>query len=267
MSETVSPLDNQYARLGQVALLMSRNGEQCAADDIMDLFKCALFSGEFDPPPLSTRARPDNPVEWLHMEIEVPRHTVPPEHATLRPRPKQVYGVNRETVASVLFTTDALPGGIAHWSPLFERIPPHYEHDRAMLALAAIPFRDYPEHGRREIEALIIPKAKLSTWLATWGTRIPAFLANAVPAEHSTNESDPVAAERGARPQGRPHKPAWPRVVQLVRQLHNDHPDWQKKRLAFEAWQLARHEFTESELPSVATIQRSMVEILGSGSG
>ena len=267
MSETVSPLDSRYVRLGHVASLMSRDGEQCAADDIMDLFKRALFAGEFDPPPLAKRARPDNPVEWLHMEIEVPRHTLPPEHGTLRPRPKQVYGVNRETVASVLFTTDALPGGIAHWSPLFERIPHHYEHDRAMPALAAIPFRDYPEHGRREIEALIIPKVKLSTWLASRGASIPAFLADAVPAEHSTKENGTVTAERDARPQGRPHKPAWPRVVQLVHQLHTDHPDWQKKRLAFEAWQLARREFTEAELPSVATIQRSMVEILGSGSG
>ena len=84
---------------------------------------------------------------------------------------------------------------------------------------------------------------------------------------HPANENEPVTAERDARPQGRPHKPAWPRVVQLVHQLHTDHPDWQKKRLAFEAWQLARREFTEAELPSVATIQRSMVEILGSGSG
>jgi hypothetical protein len=35
-----------------------------------------------------------------------------------------------------------------------------------------------------------------------------------------------------------------------------------RKRLAFEAWSYARDEFNENELPSVATIQRSMVEIL-----
>jgi hypothetical protein len=43
MSETVSTLDNRYVRLGHVAALLSRNGEQCAANDIMDLFKRALF--------------------------------------------------------------------------------------------------------------------------------------------------------------------------------------------------------------------------------
>jgi hypothetical protein len=55
--------------------------------------------------------------------------------------------------------------------------------------------------------------------------------------------------------------------VQLARELPDPNPDWQKKRLAYEAWQLARREFSEAELPSVATIQRSMVEILGGGSG
>ena len=72
--------------------------------------------------------------------------------------------------------------------------------------------------------------------------------------------SEPAAADE--RSAGRPAKPAWPRIVELVRQLTNEYPDWQKKRLAFEAWSRAREEFSESELPSVATIQRSMVEIL-----
>ena len=44
------------------------------------------------------------------------------------------------------------------------------------------------------------------------------------------------------------------------------HPEWQKKQLAFEAWALARQEFPEDALPSVGTIQRDMVAILGGGS-
>jgi hypothetical protein len=233
----------------------------------MDLFKRALFNGELDPPPLSRRETHNNSGEWLHMEIEVPRHTLPPDQAMLKPRPKQVYGVNRETVASVLFATNALPGDAARWSPLFERLAPNYEPETLLSALAAIPFRDFPEEGRREIEALIIAKAKLSTWFAARGRSVPQALAEPVSVEPYGNERGNVTSEWDARPQGRPHNPAWPRVVQLVRQLNSDHPDWQKKRLAFEAWQRARSEFTEAELPSVATIQRSMVEILHGGSG
>ena len=48
-----------------------------------------------------------------------------------------------------------------------------------------------------------------------------------------------------------------------VRQGFPSSPDWQKKGLAFAAWNRARDKFGDSEPPSVATIQRSMVEILG----
>jgi hypothetical protein len=76
-------------------------------------------------------------------------------------------------------------------------------------------------------------------------------------AETSTSE---------ARPVGRPQKRAWPRVVELVRQLAAEHRDSQKE-LAGEAWKRASREFSEHELPSEATIQRHMAEILGGGSG
>ena len=50
-----------------------------------------------------------------------------------------------------------------------------------------------------------------------------------------------------------------------LRELHRAHPDWRKKQLAFEARALARQEFPEDALPSVGTIQRDMVAILGGG--
>lgn len=78
----------------------------------------------------------------------------------------------------------------------------------------------------------------------------------------SANENFRRLIEKPALLRGRPRKTAWARVGELARQLASEHPDWQKKRLAFEAWRRARGEFIESELPSVATIQRSMVEIL-----
>ena len=84
----------------------------------------------------------------------------------------------------------------------------------------------------------------------------PAF--NLPPA----NENFRGLIEKPARLRGRPRKTAWPRIVEVARQLAREHPGWQRKRLAFEAWSRARQEFGVSHLPSVATIQRSMVEIL-----
>jgi hypothetical protein len=52
-----------------------------------------------------------------------------------------------------------------------------------------------------------------------------------------------------------------------VRQLAAEHRDWQKKELAGEAWKRASKEFSADELPSEATIQRHLADILGGGSG
>src|SRR5262249_20408084 len=129
----------------------------------------------------------------------------------------------------------------------------------------------FPEHGRQELEAIIAPKAKLALWFERCGQPLPAFLAR--PAK-KLGGSDAKKGSRsssgevpGVRPSGRPQTSAWPRIVRLVRELANEHPDWQKKRLAFEAWSRAKKEFSGNDLPSVATIQRSMVEILDAGSG
>ena len=257
-----SPLDTDYVRLGQAAALLARERGQCTPADIMDLFKRALFLGELDAPPFEVGETRNDPSNWLHMEIEAPRCTLPPSQAGLKPRPKELYGVNRGTVASVLLTTDALPGDRADWERVFDIGEPDYRQDNAFSALVAIPFRDFPEHGRQELEAIITPKAKLALWFELSGLPPPAFLARAAETRRGSEMEVPEA-----RPSGRPQKPAWPRIAQLVRQLASEHPDWQKKNLAFEAWSRAREEFSESELPSIATIQRSMVEILDGGSG
>jgi hypothetical protein len=186
--------------------------------------------------------------------------------AALQVRPKQLYGVNRETIASVLLTTDALPGDNTRWWPVFDHSAPDYKPDNAFSALAAIPYRDFPERGRRELEALLVPKAKLAAWFGERGQSVPAFLAGQVSKARRSGEQAAGPPGRDARPIGRPHKPAWPRIVQLVRQLHQQHPDWQRKHLASEAWRRATGEFNESELLSVSTIQRRMAEILNDGS-
>lgn len=223
------PLNDGLVRLGRVAEVIARERDDASAEDIMDAFKRAIFLGELN-----------HDSAGLHMEIEVPRCTLPPEVAEMSVRPRALYGVNRSTVASVLMCADALPGERADWDRLLYGAD--RDEDLPYVTLARIPFRDYPETGRRELEALLVSKAKLSTWLA------------------ARQMMSPLPA-----PRGRPQKPAWPRVVELVRELHRAHTDWQKKQLAFEAWTLARQEFPEDELPSVGTIQRDMVAILGGG--
>lgn len=226
----IPPLDDGHVRLGRAAELIARERDDATPEDIMDAFKRAIFAGELN-----------HDSAGLQMEIEVPRCTLPPDVAAMTVRPRALYGVNRSTVASVLMCADALPGEQSDWERLL--YGPDRDEELPYVTLARIPFRDYPDIGRRELEALLVSKSKLGAWLAA-------------------RRMTPLLQE----PRGRPQKPAWPRVVELVRELHRAHPDWQKKQLAFEAWTLARQEFPEDALPSVGTIQRDMVAILGGGS-
>jgi hypothetical protein len=198
----------------------------------------------------------EDPTNWLHMEIEVPPRALPYGQAVLKVRPKQYYGVNRETVASVLLTNDALPGDRAHWEQMLDTFRPDDERDAAFSALAAIPFRDFPAGGRQELNSIVAPKLRLARWFRESGNPLPAFLADAVSLFREPDE-EPVSSSSGAPIIGRPHKPAWPRIVELVRQLHQQHPHWRKKQLASEAWLRLAGEFSADELPSVATIQRA----------
>ncbi len=269
MSEPISPLDEGYMRLGRAAELMAQEPAHRAAGDVMDLLKRALFSGEFELPAshMLDLDAPNQPEDWLHMEIEVPRHELSPDLAALAPRPKRFYGVNRDTVMRVLETHDALPGTQSRWLPLLERFAPSYDPAGACAALTAIPFRDFPDHGRVELESIVVPVAKLTAWLSAQGLGVPSALVVEVPERISIVDEPHGPDEQTARSRGRPQKPSWPRVAEIVRQLHAAHPEWKLKVVAHAARQEALKEFPEADLPSEATIVRSMWDILRGGSG
>jgi hypothetical protein len=53
LTSTISPLNGDYMRLGRAAMLITRERGCCTTDDVMDLFKRALFLGDLDPPPFT----------------------------------------------------------------------------------------------------------------------------------------------------------------------------------------------------------------------
>jgi hypothetical protein len=67
MSEPISAFDGNYVRLGPVAALLAQERPQCAADDVMELLKRAVFAGEFEPPSFEvgeTREEPRTGCIW-----------------------------------------------------------------------------------------------------------------------------------------------------------------------------------------------------------
>jgi hypothetical protein len=264
----ISPTNDAFVRLGRAADMLARENESMTREDVMDAFKCGIFYGDWEFPPQPAEAEARQP-RRLQMEIPVPASTLPPVLQSLDLRPRAFYAVNRSTIASVMYCARALPGVHADWKRLFDFGDPGYDEELPYRTLAAIPFRQFPNSGRHELEILLAPKATLAAWLTSHHLPVPlAFggrllIESQTPAPHSHNTEPSLLCDQ--RQQGRPHKRAWPRIVELVRELHAAHPDWQKKQLAFEGWRLAGAEFASSELPSVATIQRDMVAILGGG--
>jgi hypothetical protein len=246
-------LDDGYVPLGGAANSLARKLPECATDEFMELFKTAVFDGEFDDRPEEIG---ETGVAWLKTASETS---------------KRRYGFTRCSVVRMLLGADALPRDPAVREGLFDVIAIMTGEVPGYNILSRTPLNDYPERGRRELEALMVRRSVLANFLRSRyrvlslvGTdnnphQQPAF--DVLPA----NQSCRRRIENPAHLRGRPRKASWPRIVQLVRQLASEHPDWQRKHLAFEAWNRAREEFSDSELASVATIQRSMVEIFDTG--
>jgi hypothetical protein len=62
ITDSISPLDDGYMRLGHVAMLMAEENEHRAYEDIMDRFKRAVFAGELEPPSDKSPATYDGPL-------------------------------------------------------------------------------------------------------------------------------------------------------------------------------------------------------------
>jgi hypothetical protein len=186
----------------------------------MELFKAAIFKGESDDGP---EEMGETGIEWLRTAAETC---------------KRRYGFTRDSVVRMLLRADALPPDPAVRESLFDVIaimkgeaPGYDEQSRT-------PSNDYPERGRRELEALMVQRSVLADFLRSRyrvsspvgadGNQPPAL--DLPPA----NENFRRLIRKPAQFRGRRCKIAWPRIVELARQLASEHPDWQRKRLAFE---------------------------------
>lgn len=179
------------------------------------------------------------------------------EQATLRLHPMQC--------GQAADRANALPPDPAVRESLSDVIAIMRGEEPSYDILSRTPLSNYPERGRRELEAFMVRRSVLANFLRSrcqmlslaniGGSHAPVCDVPAANENHS-----PIVRHEHLR--GRPRKTAWPRMAELARQLAREHPDWQRKRLAFEVWTRARDELGDGQVPSVATIQRSMVEIL-----
>ena len=294
MLDIFSPLDGDYISFKQAALLVACERPGIEPNDIMDTFKAAIFGGEFDHLVTGVPGLPpDADANWLHLRFHVP----PPDNVSpdllLEEQPHRHYGVDAFTIADVLTDYKALPGGLNDWS-VFRG----WEHsneelrEKALNALAQIPFRAYPEKGQAMLGNILLSKAKLRGWMTAKGYALPEFLNDrpddtpgldaaslgtespdkpssgksngmSPPSGEGTNGAAAGAGDSTEDVRGRPQKAAWKRIRELVRELHAADPTTKRSALASDARKKAKLEFDEKDLPSANTIIRQMKYILG----
>jgi hypothetical protein len=268
MPAFISPLDGNYISLKRAALLIAGEQPGIEPNDIMELFKHAIFTGEFEREECGIQGiDPSDDRNLPLMRIEAPPGNgfvprLPPDA-----QPQEYFAVKGATVAEILSERDALPGNAEDWSA-FARFPRSAGAVTDMLrALAHIPYSAFPPKARVILGDILLAKAKLHAWMIFKGYELPGFLADitASAAKEDVAKSAEIRTDALATDalRGRPRKAGWPRVEELIREMHAAQPDSPRSMLAYDAHKIAATEFDEKDLPSLETITRQMKTILG----
>lgn len=263
---TVRPDFRNAIRFGDAADALSRRSGPIDCQDAnvaMNMFCAALFRGEFDGPVLFQRTKSKRRVpQQVARTLKVPffagvRAGWDSEKNVASLFHGLISGDHRDVVYLAFeFGIGTLP----ETGPISEN-----DWNEAATALSETEFEDFPEAVQALLRCVLIARPKLDLWLAERGIELPHSAASpdtevTVPA--STNErSERNAAEDGRR--GRPGLASWPRIRELVRELHAVDPKRYHKCLAQDVRKLIAGEFDERDIPTASTIQSRIPDLLG----
>ncbi|MFZ1892976.1 MAG: hypothetical protein WAU59_02650 [Rhodoplanes sp.] len=261
MPAFISPLDGNYIALKRAALLIAREQPGIEPGEIMELFKHAIFTGEFERAECRVQGieRTDDR-NLLLLRIEAPPTNRFPR-LPLDAQPQEYFAVKGATVAEILSERDALPGCAEDWAAFAQFPRDAAARKDALGALAHIPYSAFPASGQAILGDIRLAKIKLQAWMRFKGYELPTFLCDPPP---PAVRSHPVSAEdsHAKPPRGRPRKPGWMRVEQLIREMHAANPAMPLGTLAFDACKQAATEYPKRDLPSWETVLRNMKIIL-----
>lgn len=263
MPSHISPLDGNYISLKRAALLIAREQSGIEPDEIMDTFKHALFSREFERQEIAIERMPPTE-DWnlplLRIEA-LPTRWPAAAKLPVDRAPQEYLAVKGPTIADVLGERDALPGRPDDWST-FTTFPRDAEIvDATLNALAHIPYPAFPAEGRALLGDIMLTRVKLRAWMEFKRYPIPSFLQGATLLVHG--EPPALAETPHAKPsRGRPRKTGWARIEELIREMRAAKPETTHMTLAIDACKQAAAEFPSEKLPSWETVLRHMKAIL-----
>src|SRR5437879_2274822 len=170
MRAFISPLDDDFISLKRAALLIAREQPGIGPDEIMEMFKHAIFAREFEREEITIHdVEPAADWNLPLLRIEVPPGTGFVPRLPVDAQPQEYFAVTGATVAEVLSARDALPGGAEVWSAFAES--PHGPGvvDDTLYALAHIPYAAFPSQACGILGDIVLAKIKLRTWMAFKG--------------------------------------------------------------------------------------------------
>ena len=144
----VSPLDPNFITLKRAAMLIAREHFGSEPDDIMEMFKHALFMHEFERKEIAVPGYENSDA----LNLPLLRIEAPPTQCKwfcgLSPedQPQELFPVYAQTVAEILSERDALPGKAETW-PMFNESHSAVVMDNALHDLARIPRRCLSSQG------------------------------------------------------------------------------------------------------------------------
>jgi hypothetical protein len=263
MPDFISPLDGNYISLKRAAVLIAEDRRGIEADEIMELFKHAIFTGEFEHPETAIPADEESNLPLLRIELPRTKRAAP--SLTLDHQPQAYFGAKAATIADVLIERNALPGTAADWSVFSAGPRDENTTDDLLHVLARLPYAALPDKARDILGGIMLATPKLRAWMMFKSYELPPALKEAPPPPSSP---DVKHVEPGAEPakananRGRPRKAGWPRLEQLIREMRAANPATPRSVLAFDAYKIAATEFDEKDLPSLETVTRQMKNIL-----
>tara|TARA_R110001599_G_scaffold158086_1_gene344600 strand:+ start:2046 stop:2897 length:852 start_codon:yes stop_codon:yes gene_type:complete len=272
MPKYISPLDDAYIRFDAAAEILAKTNGMATSDSMLEMLTIAMWAGAFNPPDPYVESKFDQSKRqesenWLHIPIQQPRVLLEDGQQALKPLPFEYYEAGRETIISVMYCSDLLPGDPKGWIDMLEGgdgLGYLHDIDNAFGALIQMPLRCYSESGKAYLQSIYIPRRLLQGWLDYRSLDFHDLFATSdapVRAKPSSPAND-AEAQLAATRRGRPRMPAWEFIEIWAVKLKAENPDMSHKELSGILYERAAEDFDEKDMPTEATILRKLSSIL-----
>ena len=248
----------RFSQLGEIAELFESLDVEINGDMIMGLLVSELFIGRFDPEDLSAVPSRYRQSEFFNNQtVAVPR--ISSRGGPLASR--YVFGSSRNVVA-LMHRLKALP------IEMPDKLTDQFI-DKACSKLAHLPIDQFSNDARDILDCVLVKRTILRKWFEAGGmvTPIEDKVGNDPGAQPSAaNCNIPVhleltiADKEEAKP-GRPESDLWPRVQELVTELHGANPECYNNAMASEIHERLIAEFPEQKVLALTTIQGKMMAL------